>query len=549
MFGFGRNSTSALEQENERLRQRVEALEHELAASKATPQPKEQMVTGSDEKGRKRPKALVVETPQLELPEPTEPTVATEPEAANFSISPAMLVVDKSGPHQEPLVDVVQRMDGEPQSPFLGVREDPTKMCSFTTARDIFSLGNGAMPSPPKASNPLLPNVTTAIAQQVVNLLNSQWREKQDPTFPGLDSQVELYGKLLTQLCSKAARLLRQEPLLLSLRSPIYVMGDIHGSFGDLDYFLSNLINFGSMQYTSNSMLFLGDYVDRGIASVEVAAMLLALKCLAPNSVYLLRGNHETVDVNTSRIYGATSFLAQCCLRFGTKEGHKIASCFNGVFAQMAMAAEIDKRVFCVHGGITKPHPGFSFVDDLNLLRDRSFPRLESWQMAPEETPAETRNRDIALGLLWSDPASSTARLDNGGFGTNPRGGDAHTFGRPAVLAFMANTGYQYIIRAHEMKQKGIRLAQNGQLITVFTSSGYCGGNNGAGAVFISEGALKIISVLHEDDEDYQPPQVLSVGHEMPTRGPSSPIPIQPSLNWGDDDDDEWGATVFGAAP
>lgn len=62
--------------------------------------------------------------------------------------------------------------------------------------------------------------------------------------------------------------------------------------------------------------------MDRGTNGLECVAYLFALKICSPNKLFLLRGNHETRDVNGwEDHYGDRSFLRQCKARFGRDLG------------------------------------------------------------------------------------------------------------------------------------------------------------------------------------------------------------------------------------
>ena len=82
------------------------------------------------------------------------------------------------------------------------------------------------------------------------------------------------------------------EANLVRVEGEVVIFGDIHGQFYDLIELMRSM-RFGK---TSKKFLFLGDYVDRGQHGPEVVAYLFALKVCYPNQIFLLRGNHETIE-------------------------------------------------------------------------------------------------------------------------------------------------------------------------------------------------------------------------------------------------------------
>ena len=134
----------------------------------------------------------------------------------------------------------------------------------------------------------------------------------------------EQFCKDLLKLANKVKSMFEREPRVVFLQSPAYVFGDIHGNLEDLHFFSDNIWRLG-MSLTAGSFLFLGDYVDRGLHCLECVAYLFAMKLQLPNKVILLRGNHETRDINGwEEHYGERSFMYQCRKRFGDSAGYRV---------------------------------------------------------------------------------------------------------------------------------------------------------------------------------------------------------------------------------
>jgi serine/threonine-protein phosphatase 4 catalytic subunit len=152
----------------------------------------------------------------------------------------------------------------------------------------------------------------------------------------------------------------------------VIVCGDIHGQFDDL----LELFRIGGFPPFA-SYIFLGDYVDRGKDSVECFLLLLAFKIRYKNRVTLLRGNHESKLI--SQFYG---FYDECQKKYGELSVWKACT---DVFDYLTIAAIINDKIFCVHGGLSPNIKKISEIDSIDRIRD-----------IPQEGPH--------CDLLWSDP-------------------------------------------------------------------------------------------------------------------------------------------------
>lgn len=104
--------------------------------------------------------------------------------------------------------------------------------------------------------------------------------------------------------------------------STVYFWGDLHGDIATLILTLKRLAQQGIIndQLALNNrqiyFIFGGDYVDRGKYGSEVVYVLSHLKIINPDNVFLIRGNHEDIHINSS---GSGDFISELRTKFPRK--------------------------------------------------------------------------------------------------------------------------------------------------------------------------------------------------------------------------------------
>ena len=193
-----------------------------------------------------------------------------------------------------------------------------------------------------------------------------------DKILDQLETDQRVDEEDVNQVCSKVIEILKDEKNLIRLNAPISICGDIHGQFADL----MELFKVGG-RIPETSYLFLGDYVDRGAKGFETILYLFCLKVKHPYRIYLIRGNHESRQ--TTRAYG---FFQECVAKY---KSINVWEWITNAFDYLPLAAVIENRIFCVHGGLS---PKIKTLDDINQLN-----RIQ-------EIPIDGAMSD----LMWSDP-------------------------------------------------------------------------------------------------------------------------------------------------
>ena len=263
------------------------------------------------------------------------------------------------------------------------------------------------------------------------------------------------------ELLNRAKSTLTNEPNLLRIDGQIIIVGDIHGQFYDLIWMLKRT---RAKLGDNCKLLFLGDYVDRGLYGIEVMAYLFAEKLKNPQSVFLLRGNHETREMTT-----CFNFRDQCLKAYD----EEVFEYFIETFEELPVAAVVNSSFLAVHGGIS---PQLTSLDIIGKLDRRIEPRAGQ----------------LLMDLLWADPMKSReAKVRS--FEENHGRGVSFKFGYKPLKQLLQQEGLTSLIRAHEQQMRGFKFHNWGDeddeptCITIFSAPNYCQSTNEAAIMSLSE--------------------------------------------------------------
>jgi protein phosphatase len=233
------------------------------------------------------------------------------------------------------------------------------------------------------------------------------------------------------------------ELVQISSAQRVAVIGDIHGDRASLARILESLNRTDFFAEPRNKLVFLGDYVDRGSDSLGVLYTVASLKAQYPDSIVLLRGNHESpVELP----FASHDLPYQVMTRFGARDSHSVYREILAFFDLLSLGAIVEGFALLVHGGL----PVASVHDPIKTISQAR----------------ENHNSDSCYEeILWNDPRDLPAGMN---WERSRRGYGKH-FGQAVTDSWIAETGTKVLIRGHE-PCLGYRTDHKSKVLTLFST-------------------------------------------------------------------------------
>ena len=229
----------------------------------------------------------------------------------------------------------------------------------------------------------------------------------------------------IKQLLTEAEERFEQEPNLIHLESgEVIFVGDTHGDFEATEKIMQRYLK------PENKLVFLGDYVDRGPASLENINFLLKQKLKHPDSLFLLMGNHEG--------YSVVHFHPA---DFWDSLDTELRQRYAEVLSKLPLLVSTPNGVIALHGAL----PDVPSLEDIDGIKLGSA----EWQQ-----------------ITWGD----WQEREGGFLGFDPYTGRPQ-FGQEWFEEAMSRLGKNVLIRSHQPNVPQVMYKR--RCLTIFTSSAY----------------------------------------------------------------------------
>jgi len=333
--------------------------------------------------------------------------------------------------------------------------------------------------APAKKPSPPVQGLTTVHPGLVVSLRTALRKNN--------DGLLSFDGAM--KLLEDSRKSFLKKPLLLDVKGPIYVVGELHGDLVTL----TNM--FDTMGYPPEARyLFLGNVVGLGYRSLEVALLLLSLKLHYPEHIYIIRGKNED-QLQTRNKRG--TLYDMCRKQYGDKKGRELWKEFVWLFDHMPICAVLNKTFFCVSSGLSQ---NLQRVDALR--RGKIRPLYIARTNAKKYPPGRLIGSVIARDFLYNVPMQAVSFYKEVSKPTD-KGLVFYHFGPNDLSRFLQHNKFTALIRGGQVNKNdavfrnGYTMFAQDTLISLSSSANY------NFARLKNKGVKGAVMFLEEEGEDH----------------------------------------------
>ncbi len=229
----------------------------------------------------------------------------------------------------------------------------------------------------------------------------------------------------------------------LDIPKNLVIVGDLHGDLRSLQHILKEIDYENFLSNHNNKLIFLGDYVDRGNHSIGVLYTVCYLKRKYPNSVILMRGNHEA---HMEFPFSSHDLPLKIIEYFGDNYEKAIHSKISTLFQSLYLVTIIQNKLLLVHGGLPTE---IEYNDFKKLI---------------ETAQSYNIHKKTLEELLWNDPRT----IQNGDNWEKSRRMYGKHFGINITKKWLTMSRTEVIVRGHEPCH-GFKIDHDDKVITLFS--------------------------------------------------------------------------------